>query len=117
MSEEGFGNHLVSEYWQAISPLHNIEKGHPPAILFVGTDDHILSVATANKYRDKLTSVGSKAETIIYPEKKHIFFNRSRSAEAFIDILLRSHQFLYQAKFIAHPPVHISDNPLTKSKY
>jgi acetyl esterase len=103
MSEQGFGYQLVEEYWREISPLHNIKEGHPPTLILLGTNDHVVSVKTANSYRDKIRESGALAKTIIYPDKKHGFFNYQRSEKAFIDTLINMHQFLYQLTLIKQP--------------
>ena len=34
-----FGHNKVKDYWQEISPKHNISTAVPPTIIFPGTDD------------------------------------------------------------------------------
>lgn len=97
---EGYGFERVRPYWRAISPLHNITKGHPPTIVFLGTKDIHIPVATGEAYRDKITAVGSQAELIIYQDKKHGFFNRRRSEDSFTDTVLKAHDFLIKVKFL-----------------
>lgn len=97
---EGYGFERVRPYWRAISPLHNIAKGHPPTIVFLGSKDIHIPVATGEAYRDKITAVGSQAELIIYQDKKHGFFNRRRSEDSLTDTVLKAHDFLNKVKFL-----------------
>jgi acetyl esterase/lipase len=99
-SQNGYGFERVKPYWRAISPLHNITKGHPPTIFFLGTNDRFIPIATGEAYRDKITAVGSQAELIIYQDKKHGFFNRRRSEDVFKDTVLKAHDFLNNVKFL-----------------
>jgi acetyl esterase len=103
MSKQGFGYHLVKEYWREISPIHNITVGHPPTFTLLGSDDHVISVATANAYQDKIKAVGSSADTALYSGKKHGFFNRVRSQEVFTDTVLKIHRFLFELNLIKSP--------------
>ncbi len=72
---EGYGYSRVKEYWQDISPLHNIKKSTPPTIVFLGDKDHLIPVATAKKYKEKMESYGNRCELFVYEGQTHGFFN------------------------------------------
>jgi len=46
----GYGYDRVGERYREISPIHNIGKGAPPTIVFLGTEDELIPVATGRKY-------------------------------------------------------------------
>ena len=46
-SSKGFGHDRVKPRWKEISPMHNIRKGAPPTIVFLGTKDNLIPVSTA----------------------------------------------------------------------
>jgi len=73
----GYGYDRVKDRYQEISPLHNISHGMPPAIVFFGTEDHLVSVATAKAFQQKMHDVGSRSELFLYAGQKHGFFNHS----------------------------------------
>jgi acetyl esterase/lipase len=72
---DGFAHDRVIEYWQDFSPLHNIHPGAPPTAIFVGTEDHILPVPTAERYRDLMQQAGARCDLHLYEGQKHSFFN------------------------------------------
>ncbi|MEN8250350.1 MAG: alpha/beta hydrolase, partial [Bacteroidota bacterium] len=44
----GYGYDRICDAYKIFSPLHNIRKGAPPTILFLGTNDHLIPVETVN---------------------------------------------------------------------
>ena len=90
-----WGHKVVNDYWRDISPAHNIQKGIPPVIVFLGDNDKLISVATAVDFRKKMTSVGAQSELHIYKGKGHGFFNFGRGGnQDFIDTVEKMDQFL-----------------------
>jgi acetyl esterase/lipase len=75
---DGYGHDRVREHWQDISPLHNIRRGMPPAIVFLGTRDKLIPVATGEAFRDKMREVGVKSELVLFEGQQHGFFNYGR---------------------------------------
>lgn len=65
----------VKERWQEFSPLHNIAPGAPPTIIFLGTEDHVLPVPTAEEYQRRMMAADSRCDLRLYPGEKHGFFN------------------------------------------
>ena len=55
--------------------MHNIREGMPPAIVFFGTNDALVPVATAEAFRDKMRDIGSRSELHLYEGQAHGFFN------------------------------------------
>lgn len=72
---EGYGYARVSEYWQTISPMHNIDAETPPTIVFFGDNDKHVPVEIAEKYKQTMEAVGGRCDLFIYPGQKHGFFN------------------------------------------
>ena len=54
---EGYGHSRVKAHWQEFSPMHNIAKGMPPAIVFLGTKDKLIPVKTGEAFRDAMKAV------------------------------------------------------------
>jgi acetyl esterase len=78
---EGYGYEKVNEYWQKFSPMHNIDKDAPPTVVFLGTKDRLIPVATGEKFRDLMKQKGVRCELFLYPEQGHGFFNNARFRE------------------------------------
>ena len=71
----GHGHERVQERWQAFSPMHNIAQGMPPTIVFLGSEDALVPVATAEAYRQRMAAVGARCDVWIYAGQPHGFFN------------------------------------------
>ncbi len=71
----GYGYERIGDAYKDYSPLHNIKKGAPPTILFLGTKDKLIPIATAEYYKTVMEKVGSRCELKIYEGGQHGFFN------------------------------------------
>jgi len=78
-SPNGYGYGLIGEAYKKFSPLHNISPKMPPAIVMLGTEDAIIPVATAKKFRRLMRKAGVQSELRIYQGQPHGFFNYHRS--------------------------------------
>ena len=72
---EGYGYERVKDRYQEISPIHNLREGVPPAIVFLGTEDKLIPVATGKSFQQKMQDVGSRSELILFDGEPHGFFN------------------------------------------
>ncbi len=100
----GFGASRVTEWFPAISPAHNISKDNPPTIVFLGTKDKLIPVATAEKFRDDQKKAGVKSVLHLYKDQPHGFFNMGKSRESFIDTVLKMDQFLIDLGYLKGEP-------------
>jgi acetyl esterase len=71
----GYGHERLGERYREISPLHNIRKGMPPTIVFLGTEDRLIPVTTARRFQAAMQAVGSRSELVLYEGRQHGFFN------------------------------------------
>jgi len=44
--------------------IHNINKGFPPTIFFLGTNDKLIPVGTAQNFKRKVEEVGGRCELV-----------------------------------------------------
>lgn len=72
----GYGNERILDKYTGFSPLHNISKGAPPTIIFLGENDELIPMETMKNFKKKMEEVGSRCELLSYPEQKHGFFNK-----------------------------------------
>ena len=94
-SAAGYGHDRVKDYWQDFSPMHNLKKGTPPTIIFLGTEDKHIPVATAEKYKAMMDANGDRCELHLYEGRPHGFFNRSKDKHGdFADTLAKLDAFL-----------------------
>jgi dipeptidyl aminopeptidase/acylaminoacyl peptidase len=80
----------VKEYWKEFSPMHNIEKGTPPTLIMIGTEDHLVPVATVQNYKKLMEENGNICELILYENEKHGFYNKTK----FLETILETDKFL-----------------------
>lgn len=86
--------------YQKISPMHNIQKGAPPAIVFFGSEDPLVPVATMEKFQWKMRLVGSKSELFVYKDAKHGFFNLGNGEKYFCNTVHEADKFLTQLGYL-----------------
>lgn len=80
-SKSGYGYERIGERYLEFSPLHNIHKGFPPTLFFLGRKDNLIPVATAESFKQKVDSVGGYCELYLFEGKGHGFFNEKGMIE------------------------------------
>ena len=103
---DGWGHDRVKEYWRQISPLHNIGANPPPTAVFLGTEDPLIPVATAESYRDRMQQAGGRCDLHLYEGRAHGFFNcrRRESGEInpdFVQTLQTTDAFLVSLGYLS----------------
>lgn len=73
-----WGTGRVGDAFAKYSPAHNITSDDPPAIVFLGTEDKLIPVATAEKFQAGMKAAGVVSELHLYPGQPHGFFNASK---------------------------------------
>ncbi|MDC3132842.1 alpha/beta hydrolase [Flavobacteriaceae bacterium] len=73
----GFGYGKIKDAYKNFSPLHNIRRGAPPSLILLGTQDHLIPVATADYYATVMKKVKSRCDLKLFEGQKHGFFNYS----------------------------------------
>lgn len=71
----GYGHGVVEAYWQAFSPMHNIDANTPPTVVFLGTEDHLIPVQTAKDYQHRMHEYGRRCDLHLFDGCPHGFFN------------------------------------------
>ena len=97
---KGYGHKRVKEYWKKISPMHNLDKNTPPTIVFLGTKDNLIPVATAEKYRDLMKKAGVKSELFLYEGQPHGFFNKGKSKKSYAKTVKEMDRFLVSLGYL-----------------
>lgn len=72
----GWSHAAVKDYWQSISPAHNIQKPVPPTVIFLGTKDDLIPISTAERFKKMAEEAGGRCELNLYQDQKHGFFNK-----------------------------------------
>ena len=104
---EGYGYDRVKEYWQEISPMHNIHSQMPPTIAFFGTEDKLIPVATTKAFESAMKKVGVRYDNHLYEGQPHGFFNEGRAkagTDYFVETVRAADKFLASLGFLEGEP-------------
>jgi acetyl esterase len=99
----GYGYERVGEAYKDFSPLHNIREGAPPTIFFLGTEDVLIPVETAQYYKTVMEKVGSSCELILFQGEGHGFFNYNRF-DNYKRCLVEADRFLVSLGYLQEEP-------------
>jgi acetyl esterase/lipase len=95
----GYGYERVGEAYKDFSPLHNIHKGAPSTIFFLGTEDKLIPVVTAEYYKMVMEKAGSRCDLKLYEGQGHGFFNYGNK-EIFNSTVIETESFLRSLGYI-----------------
>lgn len=90
----GYGYERTGKRYLEFSPAHNVKPQAPPTIIFQGTKDKLIPVATVKRFQTAMTKAGARCEVQFFEGKGHGFFNVEpirtetlNSADAFLKSL------------------------------
>jgi acetyl esterase len=107
----GYGYDRVKDYWEAFSPMNNIDKTAPPTIIFLGTKDEIIPVKTVQTYQQKMKDLGLRCDLKLYEGLGHGFFNKHRGT------LLDADKFLISLGYLeGEPTLNLEEEKSEKEK-
>lgn len=109
----GYGHDRVKDYWESFSPMNNLSKTTPPAIVFLGTNDSLIPVKTAETFKKLMEESGVRSELYLYGGKPHGFFNKGPS---FTDTVQKMDRFLASLGYISGEPTIVNDPAEAKPK-
>ena len=101
---EGYGFDRVEPYWESFSPFHNIDAAAPPSVVFLGTNDRLIPVETAVKFKRLKESHGVRSDLHIYAEQTHGFFNHQH-VHNFVRTVSDMDRFLVSLGYLPAPEV------------
>jgi len=96
----GFGYPKLKDRYREISPMHNLREGMPPTIVFLGDQDRLIPVSTAEKFRDEMRKLGNRSELFVYPGQPHGFFNQGKPGNGYLQTLAEMDRFLVSLGWI-----------------
>jgi acetyl esterase/lipase len=70
-----YGAKAIGERYPEFSPAHNVSRDDPPMILFLGSQDKLIPVATVERLKKNMEGAGVRCELRIYEGQGHGFFN------------------------------------------
>ena len=100
----GWGTKRVGDRFQEFSPAHNLTEDDPPSIVFLGSNDKLIPVATAEAFRDESRKLGVPSELHIYEGQPHGFFNHGKSNNRYyLATVKASDEFLQKLGWLNGP--------------
>lgn len=100
----GYGYERIGNDYKNFSPLHNIKKGAPPTIFFLGTNDKLIPVATAKYYKMVMEKAKGRCELLLYNGQGHGFFNY-RNIEYYKKTVFEADRFLQSLGYLKAKPI------------
>ena len=100
----GYGFEKIKDAYKNFSPLHNIKKGAPPTIIFIGTNDKHIPIETVAYYKKVMEKVGSRCELKIYDGQNHGFFNY-KNLEYYKKTVMDADAFLLSLGYLKNEPI------------
>ncbi len=100
----GYGYERIGNSYKDFSPLHNIQQGAPPTIIFLGTQDKLVPVETAEYYKKVMETVQAKCELKLYKGQGHGFFNYDHK-KYYRQTVRATDQFLQSLGYLKNTPI------------
>jgi acetyl esterase/lipase len=99
----GYGFERIGSEYKNFSPLHNLKKGTPATIIFLGTNDNLIPVETAEYYKTVMEKVGSRCDLKLYEGEGHGFFNYNKF-DNYKKTVFAADQFLQSLGYLDEAP-------------
>lgn len=100
---DGYGYERLGDAYKAIDPIIHIPVNPPPAMLFYGTQDNIISEKQAKMFCWLYEENGGVCKLKFYKNQEHGFFNFSHR-KYFIDTVREADQFLVKEDILDGKP-------------
>lgn len=100
----GFGYQRIGKEYKDFSPIHNIQKGAPPTIIFLGDKDPLIPVETVKYYKTVMEKVKSRCDIFIYKGQKHGFFNHNNFKHYKLTVF-ETDKFLKSLGYLSDQPI------------
>ena len=95
--KDGYGFERIGENYITFSPIHNLKQGFPPTIFFLGTNDKLMPVSTAQHFKQKIEALGGRCDLFLFDNQPHGFFNK----EPFLsETIAKTDVFLLSLRYI-----------------
>lgn len=97
--------------YREISPIHNIRVGAPPTIVFLGTNDKLIPITTAKRFKNLMEAAGSRCDLHLFEGQGHGFFNKGKNDDLYFQ------QTLYLSDLFLIDLGYLKGNPSIRIKW
>jgi acetyl esterase len=109
----GYGYDRIGDQYKDFSPIINIKKNAPTTVFFLGTNDKLIPVATAEYYKIVMERVGSRCDLQLFDNQEHAFINKPAY---FAKTLILVDEFLASLGYLKGKPLLERIDFYTKEK-
>ena len=100
-----WGSGRVGGRVKEFSPAHNLDAADPPAIVFLGTEDKLIPVGTAERFQAKQKKLGIQSELFLFNGAGHGFFNHGRNGNKhYYSTVVEADRFLKKLGWLKGDP-------------
>ncbi|MBA4150030.1 MAG: alpha/beta hydrolase [Verrucomicrobia bacterium] len=111
-----WGHFRVGDSYKEFSPAHNITRDDPPTIIFLGSEDHLISVETTKAFQTEMQKLGIVCEFHISEGQKHGFYHFSKSnGKNYYDTVTGADKFLASLGWLKGLPTLQAPQPKPSS--
>ena len=93
----------IGDRYPEFSPAHNVSRDDPPAVLFLGSKDNLIPVATLETLKTRMNAAGVTCELHVYEGQGHGFFN-TKNRKYFQLTVIAADKFLASLGWLKGPP-------------
>jgi len=103
--KQGWSHARCGDDYKKYSPAHAITKDAPPTLVFLGTKDKLIPVATAEAFRDEMTKLDCRSELVLFEGEGHGFFNYGKGGgKAFRKTVRAMDEFFISLGYLSGTP-------------
>jgi acetyl esterase len=74
----GYGHERCGPEWKKYSPAHHVTKDAPPALVMIGNDDHLIPVATLERFQSNMKEHKVRCDLHVF-EGTHAFARENKN--------------------------------------
>ncbi len=111
-TKKGYGAKRLGDKAQAMSPVHHVKPGAPPAIVFHGTADRTVPHENVARFRDLMKKAGNRCELVSFEGEGHGFFNYGHKGnKAYVATVRAADRFLASLGYLEGEPTVGQEQP------
>jgi acetyl esterase len=82
----GYGHERCGPEWKKYSPAHHVTKEAPPALVMMGDNDHLIPVATLERFQKKMQEANARCDLHVF-KGTHSFASENGNGPKTIELI------------------------------